>query len=64
MSRAAQGGLELVLMVVPQDVRDALTSRYEYVITEREMVADLTDPFRTCCVCEEWASSQESVRCE
>jgi hypothetical protein len=39
-------------------------NRYEYLITEREMVADLTDAYRTCCVCDEWASSQDSVRCE
>lgn len=38
--------------------------RYEFLLAEREMVADLTDNFRTCCFCDTWASSQESVRCE
>jgi len=28
------------------------------------MVADLTDTFRTCRTCLEWAASQESVKCE
>nr|XP_031861887.1 uncharacterized protein CI109_002716 [Kwoniella shandongensis]KAA5528959.1 hypothetical protein CI109_002716 [Kwoniella shandongensis] len=49
---------------IPPDVKQALMSRYEYLVTEREMVADLTDAFRSCCMCSQWASSQESVRCE
>jgi hypothetical protein len=52
------------LTSVPTHIKDVLLERYEYLLTEREMVADLTDNFRTCCVCETWASSQESVRCE
>ena len=52
------------LMVVPPDVREKLVQRYEYLVTEKEMVADLTDTFRSCCVCTQWAASQESVRCE
>lgn len=39
-------------------------TRYEYVVTEREMVSDLLDNYRSCCVCEEWASSQDSIKCE
>lgn len=39
-------------------------SRYEFLITEREMIADLIDTYKTCCVCEQWASTQEAVKCE
>nr|XP_019008759.1 uncharacterized protein I206_06441 [Kwoniella pini CBS 10737]OCF47540.1 hypothetical protein I206_06441 [Kwoniella pini CBS 10737] len=49
---------------IPLDVKDALMSRYEYLVTEREMVSDLTEAFRSCCVCNKWASYQESVKCE
>ena len=49
---------------VPPHVKEVLLSRYEYLVTEREMVADLTDTFRSCCICAQWAASQESVRCE
>ncbi|EIW68698.1 hypothetical protein TREMEDRAFT_31780 [Tremella mesenterica DSM 1558] len=49
---------------IPVDVKQALLSRYEYLITEKEMVADLTDDFRSCIVCDQWAASQDSVRCE
>ncbi|WWC87223.1 uncharacterized protein L201_002111 [Kwoniella dendrophila CBS 6074] len=49
---------------IPQDVKKSLMSRYEYLVTEREMVADLTEAFRSCCVCDKWASYQESVKCE
>jgi hypothetical protein len=52
------------LTIVPAHIKEVLLERYEYLLTEREMVADLTDNFRTCCVCDIWASSQESVRCE
>ena len=31
---------------------------------EKEMVSDLTDSFRSCSLCQNWAASQESVRCE
>jgi hypothetical protein len=50
--------------LVPLHVRESLVGRYEYIVTEKEMVVDLTDGFRSCCVCENWASSQDSVRCE
>ncbi|WRT65032.1 uncharacterized protein IL334_001974 [Kwoniella shivajii] len=49
---------------IPPEVKAALMSRYEYLVTEREMVSDLTEAFRSCCVCNQWASYQESVRCE
>jgi hypothetical protein len=50
--------------IVPDYVRRVLTKRYEFLVTEKEIVADLTDTFRTCRTCLEWASSQESVKCE
>ncbi|OCF37587.1 hypothetical protein I316_00713 [Kwoniella heveanensis BCC8398] len=49
---------------VPPKVKEVLLSRYEYLVTEREMVSDLMEAFRSCCVCEQWASYQESVKCE
>lgn len=49
---------------MPDYVRKVLAKRYEYLAAEKEMVADLTDSFRTCTTCHEWASSQESVKCE
>ncbi|KAK4688923.1 hypothetical protein P7C73_g1187, partial [Tremellales sp. Uapishka_1] len=49
---------------IPPDVKKVLVSRYEYLIAEKEMVSDLLDTFRICCICDEWASSQESVKCE
>ena len=39
---------------VPQHIRDVLTSRYEYVVTEKEVVPDLTDKIRLCGHCNEW----------
>jgi hypothetical protein len=56
-------GRELI-QIVPQDVKEVLMSRYEYLITERDMIQDLTDTYKTCCVCEQWASTQEAVKCE
>ena len=52
------------LPIVPDYVRRVLAKRYEFLVTEKEMVADLTDTFRTCRTCLEWAASQESVKCE
>ncbi|ORX34360.1 hypothetical protein BD324DRAFT_635569 [Kockovaella imperatae] len=49
---------------IPPEVREVLLSRYEYLVAEREIVPDLTDSFRACCVCDKWAASQDSVRCE
>nr|AAN75616.2 ZNF1 [Cryptococcus neoformans var. neoformans] len=49
---------------IPSTVKDVLMRRYEYLITEREMVADLTDDFRICCCCRQWSSFQDSVKCE
>ncbi|WWC59192.1 uncharacterized protein I303_101741 [Kwoniella dejecticola CBS 10117] len=49
---------------IPLEVKEALLARYEYLVTEREMVSDLTEAFRSCCICNKWASYQESVKCE
>lgn len=49
---------------VPATVKEVLLRRYEYLITEREMVADLMDNFRNCCRCSQWSSFQDSVKCE
>nr|AAS92517.1 hypothetical protein [Cryptococcus gattii] len=49
---------------VPSTVKEVLLRRYEYLITEREMVADLMDNFRNCCRCSQWSSFQNSVKCE
>nr|AEG78625.1 ZNF1 [Cryptococcus gattii] len=49
---------------VPATVKEVLLRRYEYLITEREMVADLMDTFRNCCRCNQWSSFQDSVKCE
>ncbi|ODN75351.1 hypothetical protein L202_06527 [Cryptococcus amylolentus CBS 6039] len=49
---------------IPHDVKIVLRSRYEYIVTERELVADLTDDYRSCCRCQGWASYQESVKCD
>nr|AAV28764.1 ZNF1p [Cryptococcus gattii] len=49
---------------IPSTVKDVLMRRYEYLITEREMVADLTDDFRICCRCRQWSSFQDSIKCE
>lgn len=52
------------LSTVPERIKRVLVRRYEFLVTEKEMVPDLTDGFRTCHTCEEWASPQGSVRCE
>ncbi|WVQ76766.1 hypothetical protein IAR50_006440 [Cryptococcus sp. DSM 104548] len=49
---------------IPHHVKVVLQGRYEYIVTEKELVADLTDDFRSCCRCQGWASYQESVKCD
>jgi len=41
---------------VPDHIRENLTSRYEYIVVEKEVVADLTDNVRLCATCDEWCS--------
>lgn len=42
------------LLTVPDDIREVLQSRYEFVITEKEVVADLTDSVHQCDSCALW----------
>ncbi|KAJ3773251.1 hypothetical protein FB446DRAFT_733812 [Lentinula raphanica] len=49
---------------VPENVRNTLIERYEYVAAEKEMVPDLTDTLRSCDTCTDWCASLESVQCD
>ncbi|WVO15843.1 hypothetical protein L204_103505 [Cryptococcus depauperatus] len=49
---------------IPHNVKKVLMRRYEYLITEKEMVTVLIDDLRSCCKCHHWASFLNSVRCE
>ncbi|KAI0318770.1 hypothetical protein OF83DRAFT_1163302 [Amylostereum chailletii] len=49
---------------IPDHIREVLTSRYEYVVAEKEVVPDLTDTLRTCATCTEWCPPPETVRCD
>ncbi|KXN90670.1 SANT domain-containing protein 2 [Leucoagaricus sp. SymC.cos] len=49
---------------IPDHTREILTSRYEYIVAEKEVVADLTDNIRLCATCNEWCSSAETVQCD
>ncbi|KAJ3875005.1 hypothetical protein F5051DRAFT_334667 [Lentinula edodes] len=49
---------------VPEDVRNTLVERYEYVAAEKEVVPDLTDALRLCDTCTVWCASLESVQCD
>ncbi|CAK9782337.1 hypothetical protein CC85DRAFT_282380 [Cutaneotrichosporon oleaginosum] len=49
---------------IPPDVKAVLLRRYEYLLTEKEMVADLLDDYHSCAVCARWAAAQDTVRCE
>lgn len=40
--------------LVPENIRDILIARYEYVVAEKEVVPDLTDTLRHCDTCEKW----------
>ena len=40
--------------VVPDQIRENLTSRYEYVVAEKDAIPDLTDSIRLCGTCTEW----------
>ena len=39
---------------VPEHIREVLTTRYEYVVAEKEIIPDLTDLIRLCDNCENW----------
>ncbi|KAN0109125.1 hypothetical protein V8E52_009647 [Russula decolorans] len=49
---------------LPTRIRDELTSRYEYVVAEKEIVPDLTDALRNCDTCSNWCPPPETVRCD
>ncbi len=42
------------VFAVPTHIRDELTSRYEYVVAEKDIVPDLTDTLRNCDTCSNW----------
>ncbi|KAJ4469273.1 hypothetical protein J3R30DRAFT_3687467 [Lentinula aciculospora] len=48
---------------VPENVRNTLVERYEYVAAEREVVPDRTGALRLCDTCTVWCASLESVQC-
>jgi hypothetical protein len=41
---------------VPDNIRQVLISRYEYVVAEKDVVPDLTDTLRLCATCSEWCA--------
>jgi hypothetical protein len=43
---------------VPDDIRQNLINRYEYVAAEKEVIPDLTDNVRLCQTCGEWCPRQ------
>ncbi|KAI0339680.1 hypothetical protein BDW22DRAFT_1486765 [Trametopsis cervina] len=49
---------------IPDNIRDTLVARYEYVVAEKEVVPDLTDSLRSCATCEKWCPPQETVQCD
>ncbi|GMK59807.1 hypothetical protein CspeluHIS016_0900240 [Cutaneotrichosporon spelunceum] len=49
---------------IPPAVKKVLLERYEYLLTEKEMVADLLDEYHSCKICDKWAAAQDTVRCE
>ena len=44
----------MAVFIVPTHIRDELTSRYEYVVAEKDIVPDLTDALRNCDTCSKW----------
>ncbi|KAI3597799.1 hypothetical protein WG66_012548 [Moniliophthora roreri] len=49
---------------VPENVRQTLIERYEYVVAEKEVIPDLTDQIRLCETCEVWCPTPDSVQCD
>lgn len=45
-------------------MKEVLLQRYEYLLTEKEMVSDLLDTYKCCAICTKWAATVNSVRCE
>ncbi|KAF8075155.1 PHD-zinc-finger like domain-containing protein [Lyophyllum atratum] len=49
---------------LPDNIRETLTSRYEYVVAEKEVIPDLTDAIRLCEGCQEWCPTPDTVQCD
>ena len=49
---------------LPDHIREVLTTRYEYVVAEKEIIPDLTDLIRLCDNCENWCPSPDTVQCD
>ncbi|EGO22633.1 hypothetical protein SERLADRAFT_451461 [Serpula lacrymans var. lacrymans S7.9] len=49
---------------LPENIRQVLIQRYEYVVAEKDVVPDLTDSLRLCQTCSEWCPNPETVRCD
>lgn len=49
---------------LPNNIRETLTARYEYVVAEKEVIPDLTDAVRLCGTCQEWCPTADSVQCD
>ncbi|KDR80821.1 hypothetical protein GALMADRAFT_60740 [Galerina marginata CBS 339.88] len=49
---------------LPNEIRDVLISRYEYVVAEKEVIPDLTDTVRLCDTCQVWCPTADSVLCD
>ncbi|KAJ7931676.1 PHD-zinc-finger like domain-containing protein [Mycena leptocephala] len=47
---------------LPDNIRETLVSRYEYVVAEKEVIPDLTDVLRLCDTCQVWCPSCETLR--
>jgi hypothetical protein len=50
--------LQLTRIAVPDNIRNVLVSRYEYVVAEKDVIPDLTDNIRLCETCNEWCPTQ------
>ncbi|KAG6900023.1 hypothetical protein C0993_004080 [Termitomyces sp. T159_Od127] len=49
---------------LPDNIRETLISRYEYVVAEKEVIPDLTDTIRLCNTCQEWCANPDTVQCD
>ncbi|KAH7098247.1 hypothetical protein BKA62DRAFT_713863 [Auriculariales sp. MPI-PUGE-AT-0066] len=49
---------------LPNDVKDVLCTRYEFIACEKEFVQELTDPIHLCGTCSNWCANVDSVRCD
>jgi epoxyqueuosine reductase QueG len=43
-----------VFPTVPDNVREVLCNRYEYVVAEKEIIPNLTGDIRLCDTCGDW----------